>query len=206
MERGRKWMRKGLIVLLILSLGINGFLFLNGKSKQKELESAILMNEFVDREKELRIFKAFIDEITDNGNGFPYSNEEQADLYWILEQPYISEIPKVTHDIRNADFELYKSYSDFLIEFDSACNKIVKSLKTKLSLMDKAQLVTLSNRLDTIYNSFTYSLEGWSVHSIVNKFDVQFEPQKELLDDVLKQLDAVFEELENLNYSTDYDR
>jgi hypothetical protein len=68
--------------------------------------------------------------------------------------------------------------------------------------MDKEQLVTLSNRLETIYNSFTNSLKGWSVHSSENKFDVQFEPQRELLDDVLKELEAVFEELESLNYST----
>lgn len=191
-------MRKGLIVFIILLLGINGFLFLNGKSKQKELESAILMNEFVDREKELRIFKAFIQEIADN-DAFPYFNEEQSDLFWILEQPYISVMPKVTHDIRNANLKWYKTYSDFLIEFDSVCNKIVKSLKTKLSLMDKEQLVSLSNRLDTIYNSFKHSLEGWSVHSSVYKFDVQFEPQRERLEDVLIELDAVFEELENLN-------
>jgi len=199
-------MRIGLIVLLILSLGINGFLFLNGKSKQKELNSAILMNEFVDREKELRVFKVFIDEIADNDDVYPYFNEEQSDLYWILEQPYIFVMPKVTHDIRNAELELYKTYSDFLIEFDSACKRIVKSLKTKLSLMDKEQLVTLSNRLDTIYNSFTYSLEGWSVHSSVNKFDVQFDPQRELLDEVLKELEMVFEELESLNYSTNEER
>lgn len=199
-------MRKGLIFLLIVSLGINGFLFLNGKSKQKELESAILMNEFVDREKELRIFKAFIVEIADNGDVFPYFNEEQSDLYWILEEPYISVMPKVTRDIRNAELKLYKTYSDFLIEFDSACKRIVKSLKTKLPLMDKEQQVTLSNHLDTIYNSFTYSLEGWSVHSSVNKFDVQFEPKRELLDDVLKELEAVFEELESLNYSTNEER
>ena len=188
-------MRKGLVILLILSVGINGFLFLKGKSKQKELESAILMNEFVDREKDLRIFKAFIEEIADNGN---VVNEEQSDLYWILEQPYISVMPKVTHDIRNADLELYKTYSDFLIEFDSVCNRIVKSLKTKLPLMDKEQLTTLSNRLDTIYDSFTYSLEGWSVHSSVSKFDVHFEPQREGLDDVLKELQAVLDELEAL--------
>lgn len=199
-------MRKRLIILLILSLGVNGFLFLNGKSKQKELNSAILMNEFVDREKELRILKAFIDEIAENGDVFPYFNKEQSDLYWILEQPYISVMPKVTHDIRNADLELYKTYSDFLIEFDSACERIVKSLKTKLSLMDKEQLVSLSNRLDTIYNSFTYSLKGWSVHSSVNKFDVQFEPQRELLDEVLKELELVFEELESLSYSTNEER
>lgn len=192
-------MREGVIILLILSLGINGFLFLNGKSKQKELESAILMNEFVDREKELRIFKAFINEIADDDDVFPYFNEEQSDLYWILEQPCYNVMPKVTHDIRNADLELYNTYSDFLIEFDSACNRIVNSLKTKLPLMDKEQLLTLSNRLDTIYNSFTNSLKGWSVHSSVNKFDVQFEPQRELLDDVLKELEVVFEELEYLN-------
>jgi|GEM_PF-2754321 hypothetical protein len=188
-------MRKGLVILLILSVGINGFLFLKGKSKQKELESAILMNEFVDREKDLRIFKAFIEEIADNGN---VVNEEQSDLYWILEQPYISVMPKVTHDIRNADLELYKTYSDFLIEFDSVCNRIVKSLKTKLPLMDKEQLATLSNRLDTIYNSFTYSLEGWSIHSSVNKFDVHFEPQRERLDGVLNELKAVLDEIEAL--------
>ncbi|WP_141505617.1 hypothetical protein [Paenibacillus luteus] len=94
------------------------------------------MNEFVDREKELRIFKAFTDEIADNGDVFPYFNDEQSNLYWILEQPYISVIQKVTHDIRNSDLELYKTYSDFLIEFDLACKRIVKNLKTKLFLMD----------------------------------------------------------------------
>jgi chloramphenicol O-acetyltransferase len=114
MKRRWKWMREGVIILLILSLGINGFLFLNGKSKQKELESAILMNEFVDREKELRIFKAFIYEIANNGDVFPYYNEEQSDLYWILEQPYYNVMPKVTHDIRNAELELYNTYSVFL--------------------------------------------------------------------------------------------
>ncbi|WP_337099134.1 hypothetical protein [Paenibacillus sp. YIM B09110] len=197
-------MRKGLIILLILSIGINGFLFVNGKSKQKELENAIIMNEFENREKELRILKSFIDEIANNSDGYPYYNDEQSDLYWILEQPYISVMPNVTGHIKSVEWDLFLTYSDFLVEFDSACKRIVESLKTKLPLMSKEQLVTLSNRLDTIYVSFTHSLEGWGVSSLtirtsVNKLDVQFEPQIELLDEVLQELEAVFEELESLN-------
>jgi hypothetical protein len=192
-------MRKGLIILLILSLGINGFLFLNGKSKQKELETAILMNEFGDREKELRIFKAFISELADKGDVLPYLNEEHADLYWILAVPYTSVIPKVTNDLRNAEWELFKNYSNFIIEFDSVYEKIIKSLETKLPVMDKEQLKTLSNHLVTIYNLFTNSLEGWSVYSNAQKFDVQFEPQREKLDEVLKELESLLVELESLS-------
>jgi len=192
-------MRKGLIIFLILSLGINGFLFLNGKSKQKELETAILMNEFVDRKNELIIFKAYISELADKADVLPYLIEELVDLYWILEVPNTSVIPKVTHNIRNPEWELYKNYSNFIIEFDSTYEKIIKSLETKLPVMDKVQLLTLSNHLDTIYNLFMNSLEGWSVYSNAQKFDVQFEPKREQLDEVLKEMELLFGELKSLS-------
>ncbi|MGM0885296.1 MAG: hypothetical protein ACQEXQ_30190 [Bacillota bacterium] len=188
-----------IVVCLILSLLVNTFLliiYFGGKSNQIELENAILMNEFVEREKEWRHFRAFIGKLAENNNEHFPITPQQSELYWILATPEGSVIMKATHSIRDAEYEFYNHYSSFIIDFDTEYATMVRSLESKLSIMNNVQLEAISNHLDEAYDLYKKSLDGWSVRSSNKKFDIQFEPQKEELNQVIQELMLIREELE----------
>jgi hypothetical protein len=193
---------KIIVVCLILSLVVNTFLlkkYFDGHSIHVELEKGILMNEYSERAKEWLKFKSFIKTLLRiDDEHFPIS-EEQSRLYGILatlaEPVYI---PKVTHYIR-ADYELYNDYSRFIIEFDREYAAIVNGFNSKLPLMDKDQLLAFVNHLDETYELFMDKAVGdWRVSRTGKKFDIRFEPQKEILDEVIQELMLIREELEAL--------
>jgi hypothetical protein len=191
---------KIIVVCLIISLLVNTFLLKNyfdGHSNQIELEKAILMNEYSERAKEWLKFTSFLKTLLRiDDKHFPIS-EEQSRLYGILATPAEPVyIPKVTHNIR-ADYELYNDYSRFIIEFDREYAAIVNRFKSKSPLMDKDQLLALINRLDETYDLFMDKAVGdWRVSRTGKKFDIRFEPQKEILDEVIQELMLIHEELE----------
>ncbi|QMV42335.1 hypothetical protein [Cohnella cholangitidis] len=184
---------------LILSLVGNAFLlkmYFDAKHNQVTLEKGIVMNEFIEREKELRNFRAFVSELAaDDDERVPIS-EEQSSLYWLLAFPLESIIMKGTYEIQ-ADYEHYDDYIGFIREFDQEYKAIGNHFKSKLPLMTKEQLADFAFRLDGTYELLmNQALRDWKISRKDKKVDIRFEPRKEILDQVIQELMSIREELE----------
>ncbi|MCC5910096.1 MAG: hypothetical protein JJT76_06630 [Clostridiaceae bacterium] len=196
---------KIITTLLILSLVLNIFLvknYFDEQSEKVELEKVIIMNEFSQRAKEWRNLTQFVTNLSaSNDIDFPIS-EEESDLYWELATPMKSVIMKTTDKV-NPIHPLYNEYVAFLIEFDLKYEAIINRFKSKLPLMSKAQLINFSNQLEEGYSLFIGDAMGhhWSIRT--DKLDINFEPQKYKLDQVIEKLTLIREELEALETTSE---
>ncbi|RXZ77343.1 hypothetical protein EBB07_31560 [Paenibacillaceae bacterium] len=190
-----------IVVCLILSLAINAFLlkmYFEGKHNQITLEKGIIMNEFIEREKELRNFRAFVGELAAKDDEHILISEEQSNLHWLLAFRVQSVIMKVTYGIQ-ADYEHYDDYLGFIQEFDKEYMAIGNHFKSKLPLMTKEQLAAFASRLDETYDLLmNKALRDWRISRTDKKVDVRFEPHKDILNQVIHELTSIREELEAL--------
>jgi hypothetical protein len=188
-------------VCLILSLVGNAFLlkmYFDDKHNQITLEKGIIMNEFIEREKGLRNFRAFVGELAAKYDEHVPISEEQSSLYWLLASPLKSLIPKGTYEIQ-ADYEHYDDYLGFIYEFDKEYEAIGNHFKSRLPLMTKEQLAAFASRLEETYNLFMdKALRDWRISRTGKKVDIRFEPHKEILNQVIQELMSIREELEAL--------
>lgn len=190
---------KAIAFLLILLLGLNIFLakvYFDAQSERVEIEKAIIMNEFSERTKEWRNFMQFVAILSaSNEEDFPIA-EEEANLYWELAKPMESVIMKVTDKVY-PKYPLYNEYLVFLTEFDLKYEATINRFKSKLPLMSKAQLITFSNQMEEGYSLFIKEAIGeWSVS--YDKLDINFEPQKYKLNQVIEKLALINQELEGI--------
>ena len=186
---------KVITVVLIFSILLNIFLYLDSKSDKVEIEKVIIMNEFSDRAKEWRNFLQFVSNLPAKSiEDFPISKEE-SNLYWELAKSDESVIMKVSDKV-DAYYSSYNEYMEFFTKFDIEYRKIVTLFKSKLPLMNKEDLITFSSSLNKSYDLFIREAIGnWS-RGNGNKLDINFEPQKEKLNQVIEELTLVVEELE----------
>ncbi|BBI30877.1 hypothetical protein [Cohnella abietis] len=188
-------------VCLFLSLIGNAFLlkmYFDDKHNQVTLEKGIIMNEMIEREKGLRNFRAFVGELAAKYDEHVPISKEQSSLYSLLASPYKSLIPKGTYEIQ-ADYKHYDDYLGFIQEFDREYEAIGDNFKIRLPLMTKEQLVNFSSHLDGTYDLLMdKALRDWGIRRTGKKLDIKFEPNKEILNQVLKELKSIREELEAL--------
>lgn len=188
-------------VCLILSLVVNAFLlkmYFDAKHNQVTLEKGIIMNEFIEREKGLRNFRAYVGELAAQDDEHVPISEEQSSLDWLLAFSIESEIMKGTYEIQ-ADYEHYDDYLGFIQEFDKEYKAIGNHFKSRLPLMTKEQLADFSSHLNETYDLFKMkALRDWRISRSGKKVDIQFEPPKEILNQVLQELMSIREELEAL--------
>jgi len=186
-------------VCLFFSLVANAFLlkiYFDDKHNQRMLEKGIMMNEFIEREKGLRNFRAFVGELAAKYDKHDSISEEQANLYWLLATPLRSIIPKGTDEIQ-AGYEQFNNHKEFIREFDKEHEAINVLFKSKLPLMTKEQLIAFSSHLNETYDLLMEkALRDWRISRTGNKVDIRFEPPKEILNQVLQELASIREELE----------
>ncbi|WP_239618894.1 hypothetical protein [Cohnella mopanensis] len=186
---------------LFLSLVVNAFLlkmYFDAKHNQVTLEKGIIMNEFIEREKGLRNFRAFVGELAAKYDEHVPISKEQSSLYWLLAFREESIIMKVTYEIQ-ADYEPYNDYLGFIQQFDKEYMAIGNHFKSRLPLMTKEQLAAFASRLDGTYDLFmNQALRDWRISRTGKKVDVRFEPRKEILNQVIQELISIREELEAL--------
>ncbi|QJD85990.1 hypothetical protein [Cohnella herbarum] len=190
-----------IVVCLILSIAVNAFLlkmYFDHKSNQAALEKGILMNEYIDRGKELGYFRAFVNELAaKEGEHLPIS-EEQSNLYWILAVPGESIIMDFAYEVK-ADYELYDDYLEIIQQFDREYKEIVNQFKLKLPKMNKEKLVALGQHLDETYDLFIgKALRDWKISRTGKKLDIRFQPPKEILNQGIQELKLIREELQAL--------
>jgi len=189
-------------VCLFFSLVANAFLlktYFDDKQTQRALEKGIVMNEFIEREKGLRNFRAFVGELAAKGDKYVPVSEEQANLYWLLASPSRSAISKGT-DLMQADYEQFDNHITFIREFDKEYEAISDLFKSKLPLMTKEQLTAFSSRFNETYDLLKdKALRDWKISRTDTKVDIRFEPPKEILNQVLQELISIHAELEALN-------
>lgn len=193
---------KIIIVCLTCSLLLNVFfliIYLNEKSNNINLEKAILLNEYSERTKEWLKFTSVMKELLRNNDELIPISEEYSFYYGLLATP--SEpvyVPKVTHNII-ADYDFYDGYASFIIEFDREYKAIMNLFTSKLPSMDKDQLSDFVNDLDETYDFYLDKGVGdWEISRSGKEFDIQFEPHKEVLDEVIQELILIREKLETL--------
>jgi len=186
-------------VCLFFSLVANAFLlkmYFDDKQTQSALEKGIVMDEFIEREKGLRNFRAFLGELAAKGDEHIPISKEQANLYWLLATPLRSTIPKGTDEVQ-AGYEQYNNHIEFIREFDKEYEEISDLFKSKLPLMTKEQLTAFSSHLNETYDLLKdKALRDWRISRTDNKVDIRFEPPKEILNQVLQELASIREELE----------
>lgn len=187
-----------LLILSVASLLFNGFLlkeYYHQQSNKIEIEKALIMNEFSERTKEWRTFNSFLRQLTKlDVEQFPIS-KEQSNLYWELAFPAESIVMKATSYIREADYDSYNDYGAFINQFDSEFKLVVTQFKSILPLMNRDQLNELTSQLDETYDMYiNEALINWGIG--YPEFFVNFEPDKEKLEEVINELKLVRENLE----------
>ncbi|WP_156289530.1 hypothetical protein [Oceanobacillus salinisoli] len=185
-----------IVILLILSLIVNGvqfYLYENKQSESIDLEKVIIINEFSERAKNWRNFNQFIDNLSQKEKLDSPISQLQSDLYWELAKHNQSIILKGTKYVSdNAEYSNYSDYLQFINDFDREYEAIINRFKTKITLMNNEQLVKLSSDLDVVYK--LYINDGIGEFSIGE--NIQFEPNKEILSKVINELILIKEDLE----------
>ncbi|RJX39967.1 hypothetical protein D3P09_11325 [Paenibacillus pinisoli] len=108
-----------IVTCLVLSLVVNAFflkMYFDHKSNQAALKKGILMNEYIERGKELGNFRALVNDLAAKKGEHPIS-EEQSSLYWLLAVPGESNIMNFTYGLQ-ADYELFDDYLEAIQQFD----------------------------------------------------------------------------------------
>ncbi|MFB9276974.1 hypothetical protein [Cohnella cellulosilytica] len=190
-----------IVFCLILSLLANAVLlkmYFDRKSNQAALEKGILLNEYVERGKDLGYFRAFVKELAaKEGEHLPIT-EEQSGLYWILAVPREPIIMNFAYGVQS-DYELYDDYLEIIQQFDREYKEMVDQFRYKLPLMNKEQLADLGQHLDETYDLFfDKALRDWRISRSGKKLDIRFQPPKEILDQGMQKLTSIREELEAL--------
>lgn len=186
-----------LVMLFVVSLSSNGLLikgYQDKKAMKIEVEKAMIMNAYSERTKEWRNFNTFIRQLSEaNDDQFPIS-DEQSRLYRALATPMESVVLQVT-SIGEPDYDSFNESMHFLSQFDREYQLIVKRFNSKLPIMTKDELLNLSSELDATYRLYmNEALVNWGIGS--PEFSVRFEPHKEKLTEVIKQLKLIREDLE----------
>lgn len=194
--------KNGVIVFcLIISLVANAYLlktYFDDKHRQVTLETTIMMNEMIEREKALRNLRSFVGELAAQVDEQHPISKEQASRYGLLAFSTSSVIPKATYEIQ-ADYEHYKDYLSFIQEFDREFGAIGNHFKSRLPLMAKEQLAAFAARLNETYNLLMdEALRGWEIRRNDKKVAIKFNPPIEVLSQVLQELVLIREELEDL--------
>ncbi|THF77067.1 hypothetical protein [Cohnella fermenti] len=184
---------------LFLSILANAFLlkmYFDRKSNQTALETGIIMNEYIERGKELGYFRAFVNELAAKEGAYLPVSEEQSGLYWILAVPGESIIMDFAYEVQ-AEYELYDDYLEVIQQFDQEYKEIVNQFKSKLPLMNKEQLTAFGQHLDETYDLFfDKASRDWRISRTGKKLSIRFQPPKEILNKGMQELKSIREELE----------
>jgi hypothetical protein len=189
-------------MLLFLSLIFNGFQFYQYSNEQDErilIEKSLLMNEFSDRAEKWRNFNQFVIQILHKDNiNYPI-NKQRSDIYYELAKHEMSVIQKQTNNVSGfAITPNYSDYAQFISEFDIIFEGLVQRFNSKLPLMEREQLVKLSNKLEESYKLYMNDAVG-EFGSGTNgsvMVSVTFEPDVKTLDKVIDELLSIRKSLE----------
>ena len=190
--------RLAFIILLFVSLIFNGFQFYLYSNEQNErimMEKSLLMNEFSDRAEKWRNFNQFVIQILHEDDiNYPIS-KQQSDIYYELAKHEMSVIQKQTNSISGFAISLsYSDYAQFISEFDQVFEALVQRFNSKLPLLNREQLVELSNELEESYKLFINDAVGEFGTS--SNGSVMFEPDVKTLDKVIDKLSSFQKHLE----------
>lgn len=190
------------IILLLLSLIFNVFQFYQYLNEQDErilIEKSLLMNEFSDRAEKWRNFNQFIFKILEEEDiNYPI-NKQQSDIYYELAKHEVSILQNQTNSVGSlAISPYYGEYAQFISEFDQEFEAIVQRFYSKLPLLNREQLIKLSNEIEGVYKFYMNDAIGefGSGSSGSVMVSVMFEPDIKKLDKVIDELSSIRKSLE----------
>jgi cbb3-type cytochrome oxidase subunit 3 len=202
MDRGIEMnkIRIALIILLFFSLIFNGLQFhIYSKEKNERItvEKSLLMNDFSVRAEKWRNFNQFLFQILDEDDiNYPIT-KQQSDIYYELAKHETSVILKQTNFVgAYAISPNYSDYAQFIIEFDQVFETLIQRFNSKLPLLNREQLVELSNELEKGYK--LYLIDTVGEFGTSSNGSIIFEPDVKMFDKVIAALSSIRKNLETV--------